>query len=153
MPTAPSAFPESDAPSLSFTLEAGFVGAGGACGAIARAAIAARVPGSGGAFVATTILNLCGAFALGIFFADLERRGPRPRWRAFLAVGVLGSFTTFSTLADECVRFAGPACLPMQGFLPLAVSLALGIGAYHMGHWIGLRGFAADSMRGGARTS
>jgi len=108
-------------------LDVAMVASGGAIGALARAAVAAlcsdlRLP----AFVATQLVNTAGAFALGLLVGALESRAPRPHWRAFLGVGVLGSFTTYSTFVAELDRL--PADWP-AGSGPGAITLALAVGA------------------------
>ena len=50
----------------------------------------------------TFVENVLGAFLLGAVLTELVRRFPGSRYlRPFLAVGFLGSFTTFSALAVE----------------------------------------------------
>lgn len=71
------------------------VAAGGAVGALARAALTAVLPGP--ALVATTVANVTGALALGLLLA----RTRDPRLRAGLGTGVLGSWTTFSAFAVD----------------------------------------------------
>lgn len=115
-------------------VDALLVAAGGALGALLRAAVA----GSGSPLTdlpggATAIVNGSGALLLGALLAWLEARGPRPRWRAFLAVGLLGSFTTFSTLVDESARLAAtrPTALARVG-----LSIAFGLVAFGAGRQI-----------------
>jgi len=116
-------------------VEAALVGAGGAGGALARGAIAGLLPAFGWhELAATQLVNLGGTMALGLLVGVLERSGPRPRWRAFLGVGVLGSFTTFSTLVDESRSLASMTSSGVA-LVYLAGSLAVGIA----GFWIGER--------------
>ncbi len=125
-------------------VEAGLVGAGGACGALARGAIAGLLPSFGWhELAATQVVNFVGAMALGVLVGGLESRGPRPRWRAFLGIGVLGSFTTFSTLVDES---RGLAAMTSSGvaLVYLAGSLAVGIA----GFWIGEQASMLGLQRG-----
>ncbi len=130
----PRARPESTAPFPFF--EAGLVGAGGAIGAVLRAAVAAWVSAAGApGLLATQLVNLLGAFALGVLVAWLEQHGQRPYWRAFLAVGGLGSFTTFSTLVDER-RAVAAATSAGVALLFLAASLALGIASFRAGELV-----------------
>jgi CrcB protein len=81
----------------------GLVAAGGAVGALARYGLTKAFPVDPGHFPATTLaINLSGAFALGALLEVLARRGFPEHWlRMLVGVGVLGAFTTFSTLADE----------------------------------------------------
>lgn len=81
------------------------VAAGGTGGTAARAAIAQWLPHEGGVPLATLLVNLVGAFLLGLLLETLLRRGPETtRHRALrltLGTGVLGGFTTYSVLALE----------------------------------------------------
>lgn len=50
----------------------------------------------------TLLVNVLGSFAIGLSYVWLvERTGVRPELRAFLMVGVLGGFTTFSSFSLE----------------------------------------------------
>ncbi|QCB95461.1 CrcB family protein [Cellulomonas shaoxiangyii] len=83
------------------------VAAGGAVGTLARQGLGGALGGGAGWPVATTVENLVGALALGLLLGALGRGAESPRARAVrLAVGtgVLGGFTTFSTLAIEVQR-------------------------------------------------
>ena len=81
----------------------GLVALGGAAGACARYGLAHAFPVDAGHFPATTLaVNLTGAFLLGALLETLVRRGAPQHWlRMLIGVGVLGAFTTFSTLANE----------------------------------------------------
>jgi CrcB protein len=81
------------------------IGAGGAIGTLARYGIATafrvaprQIPWS------TLVINLSGSFLLGIVLFVIEQRPPNRLNRPFLAIGVLGGFTTFSTFAVEVVQ-------------------------------------------------
>jgi CrcB protein len=78
---------------------------GGALGALARWAVAEAFPSSPGGWPwATLLVNLTGCLLLGALFAVLTARSPEPVWiRPFLAVGVLGGYTTYSAFAVEVV--------------------------------------------------
>jgi CrcB protein len=79
---------------------------GGALGAEARWAIGEALPHSPGSWPwATLLVNLLGCLLIGVLLAVLLARFPRSPWlRPFLAVGVLGGFTTYSTFAVDVVR-------------------------------------------------
>jgi fluoride exporter len=81
----------------------GLVAVGGAAGATARYALVRAFPVGAGRFPTTTLLiNISGAFLLGALLETLLRRATGEHWlRMLVGVGVLGAFTTFSTLADE----------------------------------------------------
>lgn len=123
--------------------EAALIGAGGAIGALARSFLAWHLPSFGWhALAATQLVNLVGAMALGVLVGVLESRGPRPRWRAFLGIGVLGSFTTFATLVDESRSLAATTS-PGVALAFLSGSLAVGV----VGFWIGERAIRLGSRR------
>lgn len=84
------------------------VAGGGAVGAVARFAVdrafaAALGPTAFGTFAA----NISGSFLLGLFIAAMDGRPAFPlEARALIAVGFLGSYTTFSTLTAASVQLA-----------------------------------------------
>jgi len=85
---------------------------GGAAGTAVRALIGAVAPTVDRVPVATIAINVVGAFALGALLTLLARRGPdagrRRTLRLLLGTGVLGGFTTFSSLAvDTAVLLGG----------------------------------------------
>jgi CrcB protein len=79
---------------------------GGALGALARWALGEALPHSPGGWPWSTLLvNLLGCLLIGALLAVLLARFRRSPWlRPFLAVGVLGGFTTYSTFAVDVVR-------------------------------------------------
>jgi CrcB protein len=110
------------------------IGVLGGAGAIARflldGAVAAR---AGRAFpYGTLVVNLAGAFALGVL-AGATVTGDA---RRLVATGALGAFTTFSTLAFESHRLAEDGRLRLSA-ANVAVSLALGLAAVALGKAVG----------------
>ena len=81
----------------------GLVALGGAAGALARYGLARAFPVGSGTFPTTTfVINATGAFVLAFLLETLLRRGTPEHWlRLLVGVGVLGAFTTFSTMATE----------------------------------------------------
>jgi CrcB protein len=78
------------------------------------------------------VVNLLGAFLLGLVAgAALEGEA-----LVIVAGGGIGSFTTFSTwiLDSDRLRLAG---LERLAWFNLAGSLALGLAAVALGHWLG----------------
>lgn len=75
------------------------IAAGGALGSLARWGLGEALARPRGSFPLSTFTeNLSGAFALGLLMVWLTEVWPSARYlRPFLAVGVLGGFTTFST--------------------------------------------------------
>jgi CrcB protein len=77
-----------------------WIGLGGAIGAIARAWIAqllSHVPFPLG----TLVVNLAGSFLIGLLAVLVTDRDAMSPVRAFLGLGLLGGFTTFSGYAME----------------------------------------------------
>ena len=82
------------------------VGAGGAIGAMARHGVSRlSLHWLGPNFPwGTLTANVAGSFAMGLVIAWLARHEPHaPALRAFLTVGLLGAFTTFSTFSLDAV--------------------------------------------------
>ena len=79
------------------------MGAGGFLGALARYELGLAWPTAAGHFPWTTFsINVSGAFVLGLTLTLLlERVGSTRYVRPFFCVGVLGAWTTMSTLAVE----------------------------------------------------
>lgn len=49
----------------------------------------------------TLTVNIIGCLAIGIVFGLSEKFNFSPEWRLFLATGICGGFTTFSTFSFE----------------------------------------------------
>lgn len=82
------------------------VAAGGAIGATARyiAGLMISTRTGPGFPWHTLVINVSGAFLIGVLFAlPLGGSPSASAWRLFLATGILGGFTTFSTLSFEAV--------------------------------------------------
>ena len=84
------------------------IAAGGFAGTLARYEVELAWPAGPGQFPAATFaINTSGAFLLGLFLAAaVERRRPGPHLRPFVATGLLGGWTTYSTLAVEAVTLS-----------------------------------------------
>jgi fluoride exporter len=102
----------------------GVVAAGGAVGTAAREGLALAIPAVGGLPIAILLINVVGAFVLGLLLEALLRRGAdeggRRTLRLAAGTGFCGGFTTYSTLA------VGTAELLRAGTPGLAVGYALG---------------------------
>ena len=48
-------------------------------------------------------VNIIGCFCIGLVFGLSERGNINMEWRLFLATGILGGFTTFSSFSNETV--------------------------------------------------
>ncbi len=76
---------------------------GGAIGAIARYGVSGLFYRfSEGIFpIGTLSVNLIGSFLFGFLWEFLDRSTASPEIRAFIFIGFIGSFTTFSTYSHE----------------------------------------------------
>ena len=82
---------------------------GGGTGALLRYELGGFVQARAGTGFpwGTFAVNALGCVAIGVLAAWIdERGGAGPLWRAFLLVGVLGGFTTFSSFGLETWRLA-----------------------------------------------
>jgi CrcB protein len=81
-----------------------FVGAG--LGGVGRYAVSAWVQSLGGAAFpwGTLLINVTGSLLLTFVYGLLDGTSAAPEWRAFLGIGILGGYTTFSTFSYETVR-------------------------------------------------
>ena len=112
-----------------------WVAAGGALGSTARWAIAEllrRPPGPPTFPWATFSVNLTGALALGWLFGWAVDASIAPEHRAFLLVGVLGGFTTFSAFAFETLALMQNGQYG-KAALYVVASVALSVGAAALG--------------------
>ena len=106
------------------------IGVGGAIGAMARHAVGAaslRLLGPNFPWGTLTV-NVAGSLAMGLFIAWLVAREPHTSvMRAFVATGVLGGFTTFSTFALDAVALWRDKSLAIASAY-VAASVVLSIG-------------------------
>jgi fluoride exporter len=107
---------------------------GGALGTLARYGVSRLIHVAKDTFPwATFVTNLSGAFVLGLFLTlVIERFPPTRRLRAFFAIGLLGSFTTFSTMAVETVTLVRDHRAAL-GLGYLCVSVAAGLACCYVG--------------------
>jgi CrcB protein len=113
------------------------VAIGGALGTVGRYELALAEPVTSGHFPwATFIANMVGSLALGVVVVVFAETRTSPRVpRAFLAVGLCGGLTTFSTWMVESVLLTrdgddGTAALYLVVSLTLGLlAVALGVGA------------------------
>jgi fluoride exporter len=111
------------------------IGAGGAVGSVLRYALtSAVVRVAGTAFpYGTLLVNVLGSFTIGLLYVWLmERTGARPDVRAFLIVGVLGGFTTFSSFSLETMTLLMQSSY-VRAVLNILASVGLCIGATMLG--------------------
>ena len=105
---------------------------GGAIGAVARYFVVGRVAlwaGTGFPF-GTLAVNVAGSFAMGLI-VELAALAwsPSPELRAFLTVGFLGAFTTFSAFSLDAALLYGRGELLLSAAY-VAGSVVLSVGAF-----------------------
>ena len=112
------------------------VALGGALGAISRYALDRAVTAAvgGQTVLGILLINVTGSFLLGVFVAASAAVSDGQGWpssaRMLVAVGFLGSYTTFSTLTVASVQLAqsgeiGRAALNIVGSVCLGLLAAL----------------------------
>jgi fluoride exporter len=83
----------------------------------------------------TLIVNLIGSLLIGVLWSYFDKTNITPAIRIFLFVGILGSFTTFSTFAFENLSLAQEGA-----FRTMAVNIllnnVLGIGLCFAGYYL-----------------
>lgn len=112
---------------------------GGALGAVARYLSSQWVYATlGKSFpFGTLFVNVVGSFAMGVLAVLLiERLAFAPEVRAFLLIGFLGSFTTFSTFSLETVNLLGSGEVLKAG-INIIISVFVCVAACWMGMILG----------------
>ena len=113
------------------------VAAGGALGALSRYALdRAAVAVLGPTVLGILLINVTGSFLLGIFVAASDSFGWPSSARMLVAVGFLGSYTTFSTLTVASVQLAESGELT-RAALNIIGSICLGLAAAVAGVLVG----------------
>lgn len=114
------------------------VALGGALGSVARHVVAGRITHLYGTHFPWGILtvNVVGSFVMGVLAEAMALRWDVPaEWRAFMTVGILGGFTTFSSFSLDVATL-----IERGDFGPAAVyavaSVGLSVGALFAGLWV-----------------
>lgn len=82
----------------------------------------------------TLLVNVTGAFILGLFATLSLSLSWRPEWRLLIAVGFVGAYTTFSTFEYESIQ------LIAQGgrYREAAINIAGSVVAGFFAAWLGI---------------
>ena len=109
----------------------GLVAAGSALGGVWRYLLADLINLFVKGFpLATLSVNVLGSFFIGVFFVYCSRSMHEEVWRAFLMVGLMGGFTTFSTFSlDTLSLFEEGKILFVAIYVMASVWLSL-LGVY-----------------------
>lgn len=126
-------------PRLDVTLAV--VALGGALGSLARYGLGMAFPAAPAGFPwATFAINVSGSLLIGVLMALVSGEwAARPLIRPFLAVGVLGGFTTFSAYIVDAQRlFEAGAVVTALAYVfgTLALALTAVHGAHEVTLWI-----------------
>lgn len=112
------------------------VAIGGAAGSVLRYGVGRLATHYLGAdtILGTLAVNIAGSFALGLLATLFIARSPLlpPELRAMATVGLLGGFTTFSTLAYDGVRLLAVGEYGRAGAM-LAANIIIGLAAAYLG--------------------
>ncbi len=79
---------------------------GGMIGGAMRFVLETVIPTPLSLPLGTLLINLSGAFCLGLFYALADKKGYKPYIRAGIGTGIIGSYTTFSTMSLEMTELA-----------------------------------------------
>ena len=114
------------------------VALGGALGSVLRYTVdGAVVDRLGPTTLGTFVVNVTGALLLGLFVGVTEERWLAPPLaRPAIAIGLLGGYTTFSTLMFETVDLAETGSY-LTAFLNVGGSMAAGLAAMYAGLALG----------------
>ena len=112
---------------------------GGAFGAVMRYLASTSVyaiTGRGFPY-GTLFVNVAGSLLIGVLaIVMLERMSIGPEWRAAVLVGILGSFTTFSTFSLETLYLIEQGEM-MRAMSNIALSVLLCLAAVWLGVFLG----------------
>ena len=111
-----------------------FVALGGAVGSVLRYGVGKVMGPTADAPIPwhTLVVNVSGAFVLGLLIAFAARQGWPGWWRPLLGVGLLGGYTTFSTFALEATEMSLRGTHLTAGLYAIG-SVALGMLAAYVG--------------------
>jgi len=125
------------------------LGTGGVIGALARYAVARALPVASGAFPwSTFVINVSGSLALGFVVVWLLERFPRDRFaRLFVGTGIIGAYTTFSTLEVDAALLVRDHHV-LVAVLYVVASLAAGLVAVWFGTYVARISIGARVRRG-----
>ena len=114
------------------------VGVGGFIGAVLRYLMSGLVQNLTQSVTfphGTLVVNITGCFLMGVFYHLMESQaGMTAEMRLFLLVGLLGSFTTYSTFSHETLNLLQDHGLSLA-LLNIGTHIILGISAVLLGRF------------------
>jgi CrcB protein len=115
------------------------IGMGGALGSVARYLVSGWVQTISRNVnfpLGTMTVNIVGCFVIGFLSQLAEARGVfTSEARAFVFIGVLGGFTTFSTFGNETYNLARSGEM-LSALLNVGLNVILGLLAVWVGHMV-----------------
>ena len=76
----------------------------------------------------TLAVNITGCFLIGVIYGFSDKGSINAEWRIFLATGIMGGFTTFSSFSNETVSMLRDAQY-WPAFSYVALSVIIGLAA------------------------
>lgn len=115
------------------------IGSGGFLGAVARYGLSGwvhrQIPLTEFPY-GTLVVNLLGCFLIGLAFGLVETRQLfGPELRAFLLIGILGAFTTFSTFGYETFVLIREAAF-LRAFANVGMNVLFGLALVWLGYFL-----------------
>lgn len=112
-----------------------FIALGGALGAVLRFSVSSLFYTPDGNFPwGTLVVNVLGTFCLAVFLG--LSGSDHHVWNFFLAIGLLGAFTTFSTFSLETYVLIKAVGIWM-GLLNMLLNMGLGMAVAVCGYYVG----------------
>jgi len=111
------------------------VGIGGAIGAMARFAAGSAIGNLPNGFpLATALINVLGSLAMGVLIGVLAKTTPQYQneIRLFVAVGIFGGFTTFSSFSLDAITMIERGDFLLAAFY-IVGSVLLSLAALYVG--------------------
>jgi CrcB protein len=111
------------------------IASGGAIGAMMRYSVTYLTTKSTNSAYpwATFFVNLAGAFLIGFFWGIFEKTNVSSNIKSFVLIGLIGSFTTFSTLSFEAVKLFQQGHTKM-GLFHIGITNLLGLALVIIGY-------------------
>lgn len=113
-----------------------WVALGGAIGSALRFAVSdimRRLPALASLPWATLFVNVTGSFVIGWYLRSAVSADASPQLRAFIAIGICGGYTTFSTFALENAQLLENGLIARAAVYAIA-SVTLAIAATFLGY-------------------
>ena len=112
-----------------------YIAIGGAAGAMLRYSISGYIFRNSDGLLpwGTIAVNLIGCFVIGFLWNIFENFTSSPNTRAFIFIGILGAFTTFSTFGIESFYLLKDGEIKL-GIINILISNVGGIGLVAIGY-------------------